>query len=212
MSSPWYPVNLRLAGLPCLVVGGGPVAAGKVTDLLAAGAEVTVVAPAVCSDLAELAARGVIDLQQRPYDQRDLEGVWFAVAATGDPAVNAAVRADGDALRVFVNAADDPDHCSAIRPAQLWRGDLLVTYSTGGASPAVSKWLRRRGEQLYGPEYGELVALVAQVRRERMVRNLPTDPRGWQRALDSGILDLVRQGRTSDAKELLDACLSSSSA
>lgn len=212
MSSPWYPVNLRLAGLPCLVVGGGSVAAGKVTDLLAVGAEVTVVAPVVCSDLAELAAGGVIDLQQRPYEQRDLDGVWFAVAATGDPAVNAAVRADGDARRVFVNAADDPDHCSAIRPAQLSRGDLLVTFSTGGASPAVSKWLRRQGERLYGPEYGELLALVAQVRRERMSRNLPTDPRGWQRALDSGILDLVRQGRTSDAKELLDACLSSSSA
>ena len=169
-------------------------------------------APRAVPAIAERAAAGEVELASRPYADADLDGVWYVVAATGDPAVNAAVRAAADVRHVFVNAADDPASCTAILPSRLRRGDLLVTFSTGGTSPAMSKWLRRQAEQTYGPEYETLTTLLGRVRRERQARGASSDPRGWQRALDSGILDLVRQGRTADAKELLDACLSSSSA
>jgi siroheme synthase-like protein len=208
----WYPLNLDLRGRRCLVVGGGAVALDKIRELVSAGALVTVVAPELADDVAALHDQAGVTLVRRAYLPVDLDGAWFAVTATDDPAVNAAVHADGEARRIFVNAADDPANCSAILPARVRRGDLLVTFSTGGASPALSAWLRRRGEIHYGPEYGALVALVAEVRRDRKAQGLPSQPRGWQEALDSGILDLVRQGRTTDAKELLDACLSSSSA
>ena len=212
MGNAWYPVNLDLRGRACLVVGAGAVAAEKVDDLLAAGAEVHVVATEVGSAISALAAAGSLTVDERAYASGDLDAVWFAVAATDDPAVNAAVRADGEVRHIFVNAADDPANCSAMLPARVRRGDLLVTYSTGGASPALSSWLRRQGEEIYGTEYAALVELVAEVRQARMDRGEPADPRGWQQALDSGILDLVRQGRVAAAKELLEACLSSSSA
>jgi len=208
----WYPVNLDLRGRRCLVVGGGAVAAEKVDELLLAGADIVVVAPEVGPAITALADAGAVSLARRPYQSADLDDAWYVVAATDQPHINAAVRTEGDARRVFVNAADDPLNCSAMLPARVRRGDLLVTYSTGGASPALSTWLRRQGEQIYGPEYESLVELVASVRQERFGRGDATDPRGWQQALDSGILDLVRQGRIADAKELLEACLSSSSA
>lgn len=210
----WYPLNLDLRGRRCVVVGAGAVAAEKVAGLLAAGADVVVVATEVSDAVVAQGSvePGRLTVHRREYDASDLDGAWLAIAASDDPGVNGAVRADGDARRIFVNAADDPAHCSAMLPARLRRGELLITFSTGGASPALSKWLRRQGERLYGPEYGELTAVVAEVRRDRLDRGVASDPRGWQQALDSGILDLVREGRITAAKELLDACLSSSSA
>lgn len=211
----WYPLNLDLRGRRCLVVGAGVVAAEKIAGLLAAGADVVVVASEVSDVVAALGSApmdGSLTVHRRAYAAPDLDGAWLAIAASDDPDVNGAVRVDGDARRIFVNAADDPAHCSAMLPARLRRGELLITFSTGGASPALSKWLRRQAEDLYGPEYADLTAVVAEVRRDRLDRGVASDPRGWQQALDSGILDLVREGRITAAKELLDACLSSSSA
>jgi precorrin-2 dehydrogenase/sirohydrochlorin ferrochelatase len=206
---PLYPVNLELAGRRCLVVGGGEVAAEKVEGLRQCDAAVHVVAPSI---VAAITDRPDITWEQRPYRTGEVADYWFVVTATDDAEVNQAVRADGDAHRVWVNAADDPANCSAMLPARVRRGELLVTFSTGGASPALSAWLRSQGEEIFGPEYAELVALVAEIRRDRRARGLIDSPGGWRRAFDSGILDLVRQGRTTAAKELLEACLSSSSA
>lgn len=209
MSAPSYPVNLDVTGRACLVVGGGAVAAEKAAELARCGADVLVVAPEL-SDAVR--AAGGCRLEERAYRRSEAGDYWFVVAATDDPATNQMVRDDGDAAGVWVNAADDPDRCSATLPARLRRGDLLVTFSTGGASPALSSWLRRQAEQQYGPEYGELVELVAEVRRDRRRQRQATPARGWHQAFDSGILDLVREGHRAAAKELLEACLSSSSA
>lgn len=209
MTNPLYPVNLVLEGRRCLVVGGGEVAADKVEGLRQCDAAVHVVAPSIISAITD---RTDVTWEQRPYRVGEVADYWFVVAATDDAEVNEAVRADGDAHRVWVNAADDPANCSAMLPARVRRGELLVTFSTGGASPALSAWLRRQGEEIFGPEYGELVALVGEVRSDRRGQGLADPAGGWRRAFDSGILDLVRQGRTTAAKELLEACLSSSSA
>jgi siroheme synthase-like protein len=133
------------------------------------------------------------------------------VAATGDPAVNQAVYDDGEAAGVWVNAADDPDRCSVVLPARIRQGRLTVTVSTGGHSPAVASWLRERLAGELGPEYDQLIGLLAEARKEVQAKGLGTEELDWRRALDSGILDLVRAGRLDAAKERLRACLSSSS-
>ncbi|HLT70422.1 MAG TPA: bifunctional precorrin-2 dehydrogenase/sirohydrochlorin ferrochelatase [Acidimicrobiales bacterium] len=207
VEEPLYPVNLRLAGRPCLVVGGGAVALGKVQGLLEAGADVTVVAPEVDERIAALGVR----VERRPYRPGEAAGYRFVVSATGDPAVNQQVLDDGEAAGVWVNSADDPDRCSAVLPARHRQGRLLVTVSTGGHSPAVASWLRRRLAEEIGPAYDALVGLVGEVRDEVRARGVPTERLDWQGALDSGILELVRAGRLAEAKERLRACLSSSS-
>jgi siroheme synthase-like protein len=211
VDQPLYPVNLVVAGRPCLVVGGGRVAVTKVTGLLDAGARVTVVAPEVDPRLAEAADGGALAVERRPYRPGEAAGYRFVIAATGDPAVNQQVYDDGESAGVWVNSADDPERCTAILPARVRQGRLTVTVSTGGHSPAVASWLRERLAADLGPEYDELIELLAEARQEVQAQGLGTESLDWKRALDSGILDLLRAGRPEEAKERLRACLSSSS-
>jgi siroheme synthase-like protein len=207
VDQPLYPVNLVLAGRPCLVVGGGRVALTKVRGLADAGARVTVVAPEVVSEVAAVA--DVVEL--RPYRPGEAAGYRFVIAATGDPQVNQQVYDDGEAAGVWVNSADDPQRCSAILPARVRQGRLTLTVSTGGHSPAVAAWVRERLAREYGPEYDQLVGLLSEAREEVRAQGLGTEHLDWKQALDSGILELIRAGRLEAAKERLRACLSSSS-
>jgi precorrin-2 dehydrogenase/sirohydrochlorin ferrochelatase len=211
VDEPLYPVNLRLQGVPCIVVGGGPVALGKVRGLLEVEADVTVVAPRVVDDLGELGRTDEVEIQLRPYERGEAARYRLVVAATGDPAVDGAVYEDADAAGVWINAADDPAHCSFTVPARIRRGPLLVTFATGGQSPALAAWLREQFEDEFGPEYEQLLTMLAEARAERVARGQPTDHPGWKRALDSGMLEMIREGHLAEAKERLEACLSSSS-
>ena len=208
IDEPLFPVNLRLAGKPCLVVGAGHVALHKAQALLDVGARVRVVAPDV--DPAFEALPGVT-IERRPYRRGEVVHEWFVIAATGDPAVDGAVFDDAEASGVWVNAADDPEHCSCTLPARIRRGPLLVTVSTGGHSPAVASWIRRRLDEQLGPEYEALLGVVSEVRVELRSQGIATEGLAWQEAIDSGMLELVREGNLAEAKERLKACLSSSS-
>jgi siroheme synthase-like protein len=208
VDEPLYPINLRLAGKPCLVVGGGKVAEGKVRGLLDVGADVTVVAPEISEAIAAIDG---VHLERRAYAEGDLAGYRLAIVATGDPAVNRAVYLEGEATGVWINAADDPDNCTFTLPARIRRGALLVTFATGGHSPALASWLRQRYQDEFGPEYDVLIDLLAEARADLQERGVSTEGPGWQRALDSGMLDLIREGDLAEAKERLQACLSSSS-
>ena len=208
VDEPLYPINLRLDGVRCLVVGGGRVAAGKVLGLLEAGAVVTVVAPEISEAIASLDG---VSVERRSYQAGDLAGYRIAIAATGDAEVSREIFLEGEATGVWVNAPDDPDNCSFTLPARIRRGPLLVTFSTGGNSPALASWLRRRYTAEFGPEYEVLIDLLAEARADLVKRGVPTEGPGWQQALDSGMLDLIREGDLAEAKERLQACLSSSS-
>jgi precorrin-2 dehydrogenase/sirohydrochlorin ferrochelatase len=202
-----YPVNLLVAGKRCLVVGGGTVALDKVDGLLDAEAVVTVVAPELVDDLRSRP----VTLEERPYRSGEAGDYRLVIVATDDPAVNAEVSADADAAGVWVNAADDVDNCTFTLPARVRQGDLLLTVSTNGRSPALASWIRERLEGEFGPEWATLVDLLADARDD--LRASGRSPLGvdWHAALDSGMLELVREGRIAEAKERLQACLSSSS-
>ena len=202
-----YPVNLLVEGRPCLVVGGGRVAAHKVQGLRRCGAQVHVVAPEV-SD--EVRAEPGVTWEERPYRASDLRGRRLVVAATNDSAVNAAVFEDGEAAGVWVNGADDPAHCSFTLPSIVRRGDLLLTVSTGGRSPALAVWLRERLEAEIGPEYEVLLDLFAQERESIRAAGRSSEHVDWRTALDSDMLGLIRSGDVTRAKERLHTCLSSS--
>jgi siroheme synthase-like protein len=204
VEGPQYPVLLDLAGRPCLVVGGGSVALGKVRGLLAVDARVTVVAPEVLDEIAELDG---VTLVRRAYASGDLAGQRLAIAATDDRAVNHQVLLDGEAAGVWVNSADDPANCAFTLPAVVRRGPITVAVSTGGHSPALSSWLRDRLGTELGPEYEVLLQLLAERREALRSEGVPTEGLSWQQALDSGMLDLVREGRVAEARELLQACL-----
>jgi siroheme synthase-like protein len=203
VDSPAYPVNLLLAGRRVLVVGGGTVAAAKVRGLRAAGAIVHVVAPEVAADVRDLADTW----EQRAYQRGEVAGFRLVVACTDDPDVNQAVFDDGEAAGVWVNAADDPERCSYTLPARLDRGRLLVTVSTSGTSPALAAWLRDQLAEQLGPEHDTLLELLADGRAALAADGRSRPPSDWRQALDSGMLDLIRSGRTAEARELLRTSL-----
>lgn len=205
-----YPVNLLVSGRRCVVVGAGRIAARKIAALLDAGAAVHVVAPDLGPEVQAWQAAGAVTVDERRFVAADLDGAWLATSATPDPTVNQAVYDAGEARRIFVNAADDPDHCSFTLMSVVRQGDLVVTIGTGGRSPALATYLKDHVQTEMGPEWGVLLDLLSEERERLRAGGTSSETLDWRRALDSGMLDLIRTGRVAQAKELLRACLSSS--
>lgn len=207
--SKYYPLFLDLADHPCLVVGGGPVAEGKVAGLLAAGARLTVVSPTVNARLAGWAAEGRLIYLAREYRAGDVDGQRLALVATDDAAVTRAVVADGRARSVLVNAADEPARCDFILPAVIRRGRLVVAVSTGGASPAAARAIREELESYLTEEHAALVELAAEAREDLRRRGVSPGPARWRGALDDRLRRLIADRRYRQARARLAGSLES---
>ncbi len=207
VEGPQYPVNLVLTGRRCLVVGGGSIARRKIEGLRACQALVHVVAPEVADGIK---ADAGVTWEERPYRSADVQGYRLVVTATDDPEVNAQVFRDADAAGVWVNSADDPANCSFTLPAVVRQGPVMVALSTGGHSPALATWLKAHVADQLGPEYEVLASLLSAERDAIRSAGGSTEGLDWQSALDSDMLDLIRTGQISAARERLKACLSSS--
>ena len=206
-----YPLVVNLTGRPCVVIGGGPIAEGKVGGLLAAHAGVTVVSPVLTAPLTDAARAGRIAHRARAYQDGDLDGAVLAFAATGEPHVNAAVAAEARRRGVWVNAVDDPAHCDFFVPALLRRGALTVAVSTGGASPALARAVREDLESALGHDYVALADIASDVRRALRLERRRVDPSAWNEALhDPRFRRLVREGRHALAGRRLRARLEAS--
>lgn len=201
----YFPAFLELAGRRCLVVGGGVVAERRVESLVAAGAAVTVVSPALTPRLAGLAAEGRLAHLARDYRDGDLTGAALAFAATDAGDVNAAVAAEGRRRGVWVNAADDPAHCDFILPALVRRGELTVAVSTGGTSPALARAVREELERYLTTEYVTLAEIAAEARRELRAAGRVADAAAWRRALAPDVRRLiVERGREAAKRRVLE--------
>jgi siroheme synthase-like protein len=206
-----YPVNLVVAGRRCVVVGAGRVAARKIEALLEARADVHVVAPDIGDEVQRWHTAGRLVLERRAFAPGDLDDAWLVTTATSDPAVNRAVYEAGEARRIWVNSADDPDNCSFTLMSVVRQGDLVVTIGTGGRSPALAAYLKDHVAGEMGAEWATLLELLSEARESVRAGGRSSEDVDWRRALDSGMLDLIRAGRVGEAKELLQTCLSSSS-
>lgn len=160
----YFPVCLKIAGRQCLVIGGGRVGERKVQGLLGHGALVTVVSPELSETLAALHRSGTIDWLPRLYQEGDLAGVFLVIAATDDPGAQERIHAEAEARNILLNVADVPKWCNFILPATARRGDLSLSVSTAGKSPALASTLRQALEVQFGPEYGALVNILGALR------------------------------------------------
>ncbi len=199
----YYPVFLDIAGKPAVIIGGGQVALRKVEGLLDAGAQVTVISPALHPDLEALVAAGRVRHIAREYSHGDLQGYLLAFVGTDDRSVNAAVAREGKQRGIWVNAVDDPANCDFIMPGIVQRGDIILAVSTSAGSPAMARKLREDLEQFLTEEYALMLDLVAQVRRELSDRGVTVEPDIWNAALDAEVRRLLSQGRRDEAKQRL---------
>lgn len=197
-----YPLFLDLKDRPCLIVGGGDVAARKADLLLRAGARLRIVAPHISEALRGLAETNPVDLTETPFDPRDLDGAVLAIAATDDRHVNASVSRHARLRNIPVNAVDDPDLCTFFTPAIVERGPVTIAISTGGRAPVLARWIRSRIETAVPHGIGALAA-IAETARDAVARRLPdlaARRRFWERWFDGPAADLVARGRIEDAE------------
>lgn len=154
------------------MVGGGPVAAGKIGGLVTAGARVEVVAPAVRPEV----ERAGVTVHLREFQASDLDGAWYVVAAA-PPEVNRQVLAAGESRHVFVNAVDDPEHASAYAGGVVRRSGVTIAISTAGRAPAMAGLIREALEAWLPGNLDEWMAAADQARREWKMQGVPMDER-----------------------------------
>ena len=168
----YYPIFLQVKGRPCLIIGGGQVGFKKAAALLACQARVTVVGPKGSAGLKRLVRQGKVRWKKRDFRPADLVGIELAVAATDDPTLQRLAAREAGRRGVWINVVDQPELCSFILPSVVRRGKLVLAISTGGASPALAKWIRGDLQGRYGSEFGRLVQAMGRV-RGKIKRRVP---------------------------------------
>ncbi|MBI3333454.1 MAG: bifunctional precorrin-2 dehydrogenase/sirohydrochlorin ferrochelatase [Candidatus Omnitrophica bacterium] len=191
----YYPLFLELRSRPCLVIGGGKVAHQKVKALAACGAAVTVVAPRLGAGLQRLVREGKVRWMPKGFGAADLKGAELAVAAADDQRVNELASRLAKRRRIWINVVDQPRLCSFIVPSVVRRGDLQIAISTGGISPALSKWIRRDLEKRFGREFAGLLKGSAKIRGKvrEAVPSYERRKRLYERAI-AAYFDVMREG------------------
>lgn len=172
----------------------------KVCSLKEAGAEVVVVSPEICPEIVD---KKGIALIKKNYDESILDGALLVIAATDNEAVNKKVALDAGKRNIMVNVVDHPELCSFIVPSTINRGDLCISISTGGASPAVAKSVRKELEVVFGSEYEEYMNLLTKMRSIAMsdIKDSAKRRKVLQRLAEKDILDIVKNKGVAVAEE-----------
>ena len=190
-----YPVFLTLADRAVVLVGGGAVAYAKLSELVRAGARVTVVAPEIRPEIASF--DGLI-IVQRHFVPCDLDDAWFVVAAAS-PEVNRQVAAAAEERHVFVNAVDDAAGASAYAGGVFRRGGVTIAVSTEGRAPALAGLLREGLEALVPDDIDAWVIAARRLRQEQRATHVPM---GERRPLLLRALNRLYASRGVEATEV----------
>ena len=201
-----YPISLELEGRRAVVIGELAVRERKHQGLLAAGADVTIIAEEPSIILDALETEGRVKVLRRGYEPGDLAEAFLCIAGPADDAERDAIWLESRERRVLTNTIDDIAHCDWAAPALVRRGDLVIAISTGGRSPALARTLREDLSRQFGPEWTDMIEVLGEVREQTLalLPDLRDRARRWQRALDLDELqDLVRAGEPHMAAERL---------
>jgi len=201
----YLPINLRLRNEPVVLIGAGKIATRKARLLLAAGANLTVVAPDIAAELEQLLVQHGGIWQQSRYSASDLQGKKLVVAATPDQQTNRQVYEDASAQGLPVNVVDAPQLCTFIFPSIVDRSPLTIAISSGGNSPVLARLLRRRIEAMVPGAYGKLAEFAGRMRAAVKAAIPGETPRRlfWEQAVEGTIGELVLAGREDQAETRL---------
>lgn len=192
------------------MIGGGAVAERKIQALLERGAKVKVISPALTTNLTKLAESDVIQYEKREASGNEsFEGCLLAFVATDDPALNGKLASGAKKAGALVNAVDAPAQCDFTIPSIIERGDIMLTISTAGKSPALSKKLRLMLEEHIGEEYATLLEILAAVRETIMASETPSEERSklLSELVASEIVDKVKSNDLEAINEILSDIL-----
>jgi uroporphyrin-III C-methyltransferase/precorrin-2 dehydrogenase/sirohydrochlorin ferrochelatase len=204
----FLPIFAKISGKLCLVVGGGDVAKRKAGVLLEAGAKVRVVAPEIDPELAR--QKNIESIVSR-FEAKHLDGATLVIAATSDRGVNKQVSELAQARNIPVNVVDDPELCSFIMPAILDRSPLMVAFSSGGASPVLTRMMRGKLETVIPQNYSRLAAFAERFREsvKQRVSNPGKRRIFWENVFEGVVAEKVLTGDESSAEAMLQQMLAS---
>lgn len=202
----YLPIFADLKQRPVLVVGGGDVAARKVSLLQRAGAEIRIVAQSLSPELEQQRQQGRVLWLGKTFDPQQLDDVFLAIAATDDNALNAAVFAEADKRRVLANVVDDQPRCSFIFPSIIDRSPLVVAVSSSGQAPVLARLLREKLEALLPASLGQMAQVAGRWRGQvkQRLASIGERRRFWENTFGGRFATLVANGQTAQAERQLE--------
>ncbi len=195
-----YPIMLSIEGKSAVVIGGGRVASRKISGLLKTGALVTVVSPSATRTIADWERQGLLKWEKRVYQPGDETLGWLVIAATDSPDVNAEIARLTEPWQL-VNVVDHARLGNFYTPAQVTRGNLMVTVGTDGASPSLTRKLQAELDERFPDTYGDYVDFLSVCRDRIKKENLSPEKK---RHILSSLLDPSYQTITLQQKVLND--------
>jgi len=202
-----YPVMLNLRGKRCVVVGGGKIAFQKIKNLIGTGADIVIISPVLSEQLTVLVTKHNLNHINRKYEPGDLKSAYLVFGATGDANVNAAVYNEAIDVTPLVNIVDTPELCHFQVPSMIIRESLVVSFSTSGRAPALSKWLRKYFEKEFGPEFTVFVNWIEKWRvalKKMKILNINDREHIFIEILNEDTLNLLKTTPQSEAFTQLD--------
>jgi precorrin-2 dehydrogenase/sirohydrochlorin ferrochelatase len=161
-----FPMFLKLEGRNCLVLGAGSVGEQKIRSLLDCGTDIRVVAPSATDVVQQWAQSGLVTWNPREFEPSDLDGTYLVVAATSDVGVNHEIYREAQSRGILCNVVDDPPYCDFYYGALVRRGQLQISISTNGLSPALAQRIRKQFEDEFPPIYGHWLDELGRRRTE----------------------------------------------
>ena len=209
MEMKYYPVNLDVRNRQCVVIGGGSVGTRKAVTLLNCGAAVTVISPEMSSELLALSEQKKIVIKKRGYETSDLSDAFLVIGATSNEALNQQIHSDAEKRRMMYNIADQPASCNFILPSIIERGDLVITVSTSGQSPAYAKKLRHSLENLFGEEQSAFLKMMGKIREKLLKEEHAPEVHKpiFEDLINSDIIDKIRRNDIEGINETLSRIL-----
>lgn len=202
----YLPVFLDIRDKSCLVVGGGKIAARKLKQLLTAGANVKLVSPEICNEIASQLENSSIDYHQRTFAPADIDSQILTFAATNNEAINIKIAEASATAGIPCNVVDIAENGSFIMPSIIDRSPVIAAVSTGGSSPILARQIKAKLESVIPAGYGRLAEIAGRYRdRVKQAFDKQTDRQAfWHKMLEGGFAERVFSGHVNEAEAVLE--------
>lgn len=204
------PIFFNIKQRHCVVIGGGDVATRKVTMLLKAQGDITIISPELCVELAEMVSANKVKYMQAAFSADQLHGACMVIAATDDEGVNEAVSNAAKAQGIPVNVVDAPHLCTFTMGSIIDRSPIVIAVSSEGNAPVLARYIRTKIETLLPASYGRIAAIAGEFREQVKAKFATTQLRRrfWEDVLQGPLVERVVSGQEQAARELLSDLLS----
>jgi len=172
----FFPIYMDMSNLKVLLVGGGVIATEKLEKLVDFTKEITIITKELSSEAERIIQENSLTLHKRAYERGDIDGFDIVIVATDGVELHKSIYEESRGSRVLVNSVDDTAYCDFIFPSYIKRGDLTISFSTSGASPAFAKQIRAYFQNIIPDNIDEFLSEMKRLRtilpkgKERMSR------------------------------------------